>query len=122
MQDCLGGTAATMLICNLSPGSKSYNETLSSLRFADRVKHVKNESNVIQRVKNDQNSALHDHELRSLQAQILSLQRSLLESQKQNQHLKSQLISKNQKKKLRQKHQNDGWCPHCDCPLGDVNV
>ena len=49
LRDCLGGTASTMLICNISPAESNLSESLSSLRFATRVKTVKNEANVVNR-------------------------------------------------------------------------
>eukprot|EP00945_MAST-04E_sp_MAST-4E-sp1_P002101 g2101.t1 len=42
LQDSLGGNAYTMIIANVSPAAASYEETLSTLRFASRVKNVKN--------------------------------------------------------------------------------
>ena len=42
LSDSLGGTASTLMVCNLAPGSDHYFETLSSLEFAKRVKKVKN--------------------------------------------------------------------------------
>jgi GAF domain-containing protein len=42
LSDSLGGTASTLMCCNLAPGSDHYFETLSSLEFAKRVKKVKN--------------------------------------------------------------------------------
>ena len=126
MQDCLGGTAATMLICNLSPSHNSVMETLSSLRFADRVKHVKNESNVVQRVlPKDGRSG--GQEQRELHAQVVALQRALLESQRENQHLKIQLTNvRTASTNQRVKGGNTNvWCPHCNeplAPLDEINV
>jgi GAF domain-containing protein len=42
LSDSLGGSASTLMCCNLAPGSDHYFETLSSLEFAKRVKKVKN--------------------------------------------------------------------------------
>ncbi|CAM9156054.1 unnamed protein product, partial [Laminaria digitata] len=41
-QDSLGGTAYTVVCCNVSPIEASEPETLSTLRFAERLKKVKN--------------------------------------------------------------------------------
>ena len=123
MQDCLGGTAATMLICNVSPGSKSYQETLSSLRFADRVKHVKNDANVVHRVYPGNTNGGGgggggggQDVIATLQKQVVALQRSLLASNRENQALKSELLQ------VAAKHQVNAWCPNCDAPLNNVNV
>ncbi len=42
LQDSLGGSAYTLMVCNVAPGQDHYHETLSSLRFAERVKLVTN--------------------------------------------------------------------------------
>jgi hypothetical protein len=42
LQDSLGANAYCMMILCVSPASINYDETLSSLRFAERVKKVKN--------------------------------------------------------------------------------
>lgn len=39
-QDALGGTAYTVVCCNVSPIEASESETLSTLRFAERLKKV----------------------------------------------------------------------------------
>jgi hypothetical protein len=125
MQDCLGGTAATMLICNLSPSHNSVIETLSSLRFADRVKHVKNESNVVQRVP-PKDGRSGSQEQRELHAQVVALQRALLESQRENQHLKIQLTNaRTARSSTNQEGKLNAWCPHCNepwAPLDEINV
>lgn len=40
LQDSLGGTAYTVVCCNVSPIEASESETLSTLRFAERLKKV----------------------------------------------------------------------------------
>jgi len=42
LQDSLGGNAVTAMLCCVSPSAGSYDETLSSLRFAERAKRVRN--------------------------------------------------------------------------------
>ncbi|PFH33838.1 putative Chromosome-associated kinesin KLP1 [Besnoitia besnoiti] len=42
LQNALGGSCKTVMLCALSPASSNYEETLSTLRYADRVKQVKN--------------------------------------------------------------------------------
>lgn len=46
MQDSLGGTAKTLMFVNVSPSASDIDETLSSLKFAQRAKGVVNECNV----------------------------------------------------------------------------
>merc|ERR1740138_1839582 len=42
LQNALGGSAKTIMICALSPASSNFEETLSTLRYADRAKKIKN--------------------------------------------------------------------------------
>jgi len=42
LQNALGGSSKTIMICALSPASSNYEETLSTLRYADRAKKIKN--------------------------------------------------------------------------------
>lgn len=38
LQNALGGNSKTIMICAISPASMNYDETLSTLRYADRAK------------------------------------------------------------------------------------
>eukprot|EP00929_Paragymnodinium_shiwhaense_P051397 TRINITY_DN2586_c1_g4_i1.p1 TRINITY_DN2586_c1_g4~~TRINITY_DN2586_c1_g4_i1.p1 ORF type:complete len:1134 (+),score=428.70 TRINITY_DN2586_c1_g4_i1:175-3576(+) len=42
LQNALGGSSKTVMICALSPASSNHEETLSTLRYADRAKRIKN--------------------------------------------------------------------------------
>lgn len=42
LQNALGGNSKTLMICALSPASNNYDETLSTLRYADQAKKIKN--------------------------------------------------------------------------------
>ncbi|KAK9840894.1 hypothetical protein WJX84_001731 [Apatococcus fuscideae] len=44
LQDSLGGNSKTMMIANVSPALTNMAETLSTLRFAQRTKHIKNKA------------------------------------------------------------------------------
>lgn len=46
LQDSLGGNVKTCMIANISPSASSYEETLSTLRYADRAKRIKNQPKV----------------------------------------------------------------------------
>jgi pSer/pThr/pTyr-binding forkhead associated (FHA) protein len=43
LQDALGGNSKTVMIAALSPADVNYDETLSTLRYADRAKKIKND-------------------------------------------------------------------------------
>lgn len=42
LETSLGGNAKTVMVANVSPASYNYEETLSTLRYADRAKRIKN--------------------------------------------------------------------------------
>jgi kinesin family protein 3/17 len=46
LQDSLGGNARTLMIATLSPASYNYDETVSTLRYANRAKNIKNKPKV----------------------------------------------------------------------------
>lgn len=44
LQNALGGNSKTIMVCALSPASINYEETLSTLRYADRAKKIMNKA------------------------------------------------------------------------------
>mmetsp|Transcript_18996 Transcript_18996/g.15559 ORF Transcript_18996/g.15559 Transcript_18996/m.15559 type:complete len:219 (+) Transcript_18996:589-1245(+) len=46
LKSSLGGNAKTLMICALSPSSDNYEESLSTLRYANRAKQIKNKPKV----------------------------------------------------------------------------
>ena len=42
LENALGGNAKTIMICAISPANDNYEETLSTLRYADQTKKIKN--------------------------------------------------------------------------------
>lgn len=44
LQNALGGNSKTVMICALSPASINFEETLSTLRYADRAKKIQNKA------------------------------------------------------------------------------
>ena len=46
LQNALGGNSKTIMICALSPASINYEETMSTLRYADRAKRIQNKATV----------------------------------------------------------------------------
>lgn len=46
LQDSLGGNVKTCMIANISPIEASVEETLSSLRYSDRAKRIKNKPKI----------------------------------------------------------------------------
>eukprot|EP00794_Sanderia_malayensis_P017022 gene17022-18736_t len=69
LQDSLGGNARTVMVANLGPASYNYEETLTTLRYADRAKKIKNKP----KINEDPKDAL----LREFQEEILKLKHEL---------------------------------------------
>ena len=46
LKDSLGGNSKTFLIANISPASTAFSETLSTLKFAQRAKQIKNKASI----------------------------------------------------------------------------
>lgn len=69
LQDSLGGNAKTIMVATLGPASHSYDESLSTLRFANRAKNIKNKP----RVNEDPKDTL----LREFQEEIARLKAQL---------------------------------------------
>lgn len=44
LQNALGGNSKTIMICAISPATDNYDETLSTLRYADQAKKIKNKA------------------------------------------------------------------------------
>jgi hypothetical protein len=42
LENALGGNSQTIMICAVSPATDNYDETLSTLRYAERAKKIKN--------------------------------------------------------------------------------
>ncbi|KAI9342597.1 P-loop containing nucleoside triphosphate hydrolase protein, partial [Obelidium mucronatum] len=69
LQDSLGGNAKTLMIATLSPASYNYDETLSTLRYANRAKNIKNKPKI--------NEDPKDAMLREFQEEIKRLKQQL---------------------------------------------
>ena len=75
LQDSLGGNTKTVMIAALSPANYNYEETLSTLRYADRAKSIKNKP----RINEDPKDAL----LKQYESEIQELKQMLMEMQQQ---------------------------------------
>ncbi|KAI2649871.1 Kinesin-like protein KIF3B [Labeo rohita] len=69
LQDSLGGNARTVMVANIGPASYNLEETLTTLRYANRAKNIKNKP----RVNEDPKDAL----LREFQEEIARLKEQL---------------------------------------------
>ena len=77
LQNALGGNSKTVMICALSPASINYEETLSTLRYADRAKKIQNKA-VINESEHDKMIRLLREENSGLKKMIEDLQSKLL--------------------------------------------
>lgn len=69
LQDSLGGNARTVMVANMGPASYNYEETLTTLRYANRAKNIKNKP----KINEDPKDAL----LREFQEEIKRLRNQL---------------------------------------------
>lgn len=69
LQDSLGGNARTVMVANIGPASYNFEETITTLRYANRAKNIKNKP----KINEDPKDAL----LREFQEEILRLKREL---------------------------------------------
>ena len=69
LQDSLGGNAKTIMVANIGPSKFNYDETLTTLRYANRAKDIKNKP----RVNEDPKDAM----LREFQEEIARLKAQL---------------------------------------------
>lgn len=69
LQDSLGGNSKTVMCANIGPADYNYDETISTLRYANRAKNIKNRA----RVNEDPKNAL----LRQFQLEIEELKKQL---------------------------------------------
>lgn len=69
LQTALGGNSKTIMICALSPSFMNYEETLSTLRYADRAKKIVNKATV--------NESVQDRIIRELKEENKKLKEML---------------------------------------------
>jgi len=85
LQDSLGGNAKTIMVATISPASYNFDETITTLRYANRAKNIKNKP----RINEDPKDAL----LRQFQEEIA--------------RLKGEMMKKGGKKKKRRKEKGE---------------
>lgn len=69
LQDSLGGNAKTVMVANIGPASYNYDETVTTLRYANRAKNIKNKP----KINEDPKDAL----LRTYQDELAKLKKML---------------------------------------------
>ena len=81
LQDSLGGNAKTIMVANFGPSKFNYDETLTTLRYANRAKNIKNKP----RVNEDPKDAM----LREFQEEISRLKAQLANTNPKEKRKKS---------------------------------
>ena len=84
LQDSLGGNSKTVMVANIGPASYNYEETLTTLRYANRAKNIKNKP----RVNEDPKDAL----LREFQSEIERLKQQLMDKRRLKNRLSNGVI------------------------------
>jgi kinesin family protein 1 len=74
LQNALGGNTKTIMICAISPALLNHEESLSTLRYADRAKKIMNKAVV--------NESTQDKMIRELRAQNDRLKKILMDAAK----------------------------------------
>lgn len=74
LRDSLGGNSKTMLVAAISPADQNFGETLSTLKFAQRAKMIKNQA-----IKNEDTSGSFD----ALRREVTALRQKLATAQQQ---------------------------------------
>ena len=74
LQNALGGNAKTIMICAISPAALNYEETLGTLRYADRAKKIMNKAVV--------NESVQDKMIRVLKSENDKLKNFLMQAAK----------------------------------------
>ncbi|XP_029903025.1 kinesin-like protein KIF3C isoform X1 [Myripristis murdjan] len=83
LQDSLGGNARTVMVATLGPAPQHYDETLTTLRYANRAKNIQNQP----RVNEDPKDAL----LREFQREIARLRAQLNHRKGRSKHKKEDM-------------------------------
>ncbi|VDP40045.1 unnamed protein product [Heligmosomoides polygyrus] len=69
LKDSLGGNSKTVMIANIGPASYNYDETLSTLRYANRAKNIQNVARINEDPK-DAQLRKYQHEIEMLRQQL----------------------------------------------------
>lgn len=72
LQNALGGNSKTIMICAISPADMNYEESLSTLRYADRAKKIQNKATV--------NESATDKLIRELKSENEKLKKMLMQA------------------------------------------
>ena len=101
LQDSLGGNSRTAMVATISPAADNYDETLSTLRYADRAKSIVNHAVVNE----DPNARI----IRELREEVEKLREQLTEAEVQMTPSCSGVV-------------NNNWLMCAECNSASVSV
>eukprot|EP00997_Jenningsia_sp_PLL12_P007726 NODE_43_length_3051_cov_51.273484_g39_i0.p1 GENE.NODE_43_length_3051_cov_51.273484_g39_i0~~NODE_43_length_3051_cov_51.273484_g39_i0.p1 ORF type:complete len:947 (+),score=311.90 NODE_43_length_3051_cov_51.273484_g39_i0:56-2896(+) len=96
LEDSLGGNCRTTMIAMISPAMDSYSESLSTLKFANRAKSIKNEARINEDLDQKAELRKYERELKLLRQALMEATRSVHESRRQ--------LDMQEKKQVAEKH------------------
>ena len=100
LQDSLGGNTKTYLIATISPSDDNYEESLSTLKFADRahsvmskvvtneIDDINTDSNIVKKLSNELNELKQILSIRTKRGTLEPVQRELMKLREENNQLK----------------------------------
>lgn len=74
LQDSLGGNCKTIFIANVTPSSSSYQETLNTLKFADRARKIQNKAHINEKFDSKVMIKRYEKEIQRLRQELKMLQ------------------------------------------------
>ena len=82
LEDSLGGNCKTTMMAMISPALEAYRESLSTLKFANRAKNIKNEATINEDL--DQKSLLRKYEMevKKLRNQLATRNRNIIDQRR----------------------------------------
>lgn len=82
LEDSLGGNCKTTMMAMISPALEAMTETLSTLKFANRAKNIKNEAKINEDL--DQKSLLrkYERELKKLRAELEARSKNVVDKRR----------------------------------------
>nr|KAF6480547.1 kinesin family member 3A [Molossus molossus] len=98
LQDSLGGNSKTMMCANIGPADYNYDETISTLRYANRAKNIKNKARINEDPKIDEERKaletkldMEEEERNKARAELEKREKDLLKAQQEHQSLLEKL-------------------------------
>jgi hypothetical protein len=82
LEDSLGGNCKTTMMAMISPAQEAFNETVSTVKFANRAKNIKNEAHVNEDL--DQRALLrkYERELKRLRSELEARSKNVVDKRK----------------------------------------